>query len=71
MDASGSPTVDETKATFAREVAERRRAAGLTQDQLAEWLGLSKESVAAWEQARNFAKVESLLKLCELFSCSP
>lgn len=40
---------------------------GLTQEQLAERLGVSRQSVSKWESGASFPEMDSLLQICDLF----
>ncbi len=46
-----------------------RQQGGLTQEQLAETLGVSRQSVSKWESGQSYPEMEKLLALCELFRC--
>jgi len=41
---------------------------GLTQEQLAERLNVSRQSVSKWESSASFPEMDTLLQLCDLFS---
>ena len=43
---------------------------GLTQEQLAEALGVSRQSVSKWESGLSFPEMDTILRLCDLFSVS-
>ena len=43
---------------------------GLTQEQLAEYLDVSRQSVSKWESGLSFPEMDTILKLCDLFSVS-
>ncbi|MBQ4640584.1 MAG: helix-turn-helix domain-containing protein [Clostridia bacterium] len=47
-----------------------RRAGGWTQEQLAEMLGVSRQSVSRWEMDSAFPETEKLIRLSKLFGCS-
>ena len=47
----------------------RRLQVGLTQEKLAEKLGVSRQSVSNWEAGEGYPEIEKLLQLCELFHC--
>jgi transcriptional regulator with XRE-family HTH domain len=53
-----------------RRVAERRKAMGLTQTQLAEQLGLSQQTLAHYEVGRLRIAVSTLVKLAVRLQCS-
>ena len=44
-----------------------RTEAGMTQEQLAETLDVSRQSVSKWEGGQSFPEMETLLRLCELY----
>lgn len=43
---------------------------GMTQDELAEKIGVSRQTVSKWEMDSAFPEMEKALNLCSLFSCS-
>lgn len=43
---------------------------GLTQQQIAEKIGLVKGSISAYEQSAKYPSIDVLIKLCELFGVS-
>lgn len=44
-----------------------RAQAGVTQEQLAEQLDVSRQSVSKWESGQSFPEMDTLLKLCDLY----
>lgn len=46
-----------------------RKRENMTQEQLAEKLDVSRQTVSKWEAGTSYAEMEKLLQLCELFSC--
>ena len=44
---------------------QRRLALGLTQEQLALMLGVSRQSVTKWEAEKSYPEMDKLLKLCQ------
>ena len=48
-----------------RFIAERRKAAGLTQMQLAELLGITDRAVSKWETGRAMPDTSIMLELCK------
>ena len=40
---------------------------GITQEQLAERMDVSRQSVSKWESGASFPEMDTLLKLCDMF----
>jgi len=53
-----------------KKIQDFRQKAGMTQEELAEKVGLSRGAVTSIEQGKRKITVEELLKFCEAFSCS-
>lgn len=51
-------------------IGDLRKAAGLTQKQLADALGVTRSTVAMWETGENAPKTKMLLTLAEALGCS-
>ncbi len=47
-----------------------RAAHGMTQEQLAEQLGVSRQSVTKWESDKSYPEMDKLIKLCQIFDCT-
>lgn len=47
-----------------------RKKNNITQEQLAERLGVSRQSVSKWESDGSYPEMEKLVQLCEMFSCN-
>lgn len=45
-----------------------RARAGITQEQMAEQLNVSRQSVSKWESAVSFPEMDTLLRICDLYS---
>lgn len=56
--------------SFAERLKEARRAAGLSQEELAERLSVSRQAVGKWEQSLAYPEVEKLLTLCAVLNTS-
>lgn len=56
--------------TTGGKIAMLRRRKNITQEQLAEILGVSRQSVSRWEMDQAFPETEKLIRLAGLFSCS-
>lgn len=46
-----------------------RKRNGITQEQLAEQLKVSRQSVSKWESDGSFPEMDKLMQMCEMFSC--
>lgn len=47
-----------------------RKRKNMTQEQLAEQLEVSRQTVSKWEAGNSYPEMEKILQLCDLFSCS-
>lgn len=56
--------------TISKKIHDFRQKAGLTQEELAEKVGLSRGSITSIEQGKRKVTVEELLKFCEALACS-
>lgn len=56
--------------TTGQKIFECRKKAGLTQEELAEKLGVTRQAVSKWESDSTFPETEKVLELCRLFSLS-
>lgn len=43
---------------------------GMTQEELAEKMGISRQTVSKWELDAAYPEMEKVIELCKLFSCS-
>ncbi|CQR74643.1 transcriptional repressor DicA [Sporomusa ovata DSM 2662] len=48
----------------------RKMHKGMTQDKLAEKMGVSRQTISKWEMDSAFPEMETAIELCKLFSCS-
>ena len=46
-----------------------RKRKGLTQEQFAEALGVTRQSVSKWESGQSYPEMEKLVQMCDLFGC--
>ena len=60
--------MDQTK--IGKFIAELRRDRGMTQEQMAEKLGVSAKSVSRWENGRNLPDASLFEPMCELLQIS-
>lgn len=56
--------------TFGAKLAKLRREQNYTQEQFADLLGVSRQSVSKWESDLAYPETDKLVKICELFNCS-
>ena len=55
---------------FAQKLQELRKAAGLSQEELAEKLGVSRQSVSKWELGQAYPETEKIIELSRMFGVS-
>lgn len=53
-----------------KKIQDLRQKAGITQEELADKVGLSRGAITSIEQGKRKVTVEELLKFCEAFNCS-
>lgn len=56
--------------TTGEKLALLRKEKNITQEELADVLGVSRQSISKWEQDRAFPETEKLIKLSEIYNCS-
>ncbi len=56
--------------TIGEKIAKFRIAAGISQEQLAEKIGVSRQSVSKWEVDQALPQIDKVLQLCDLFQIS-
>ena len=56
--------------SFADNLVYLRQHYGVTQEGLAEQLGVSRQTVSKWEAGTNYPEMDKLLKMCALFECT-
>ncbi len=56
--------------TTGEKLAALRRKKAMTQEQLAEYLGVARQSVSRWEMDAAFPETEKLIRLSRLLDCS-
>lgn len=57
-------------ANFSFNLQQRRMDSGMTQEQLAEKMGVSRQTVSKWESGASYPEMEKLIALCGLFDCT-
>ena len=53
--------------SFGERLQEVRRSNGLTQEQFAEELNVSRQAVSKWESSRGYPEIEKILYICNRF----
>lgn len=48
----------------------RRHSGGMTQEKLAERMGVSRQTVSKWEANEGYPEIPKLLELCDIFGCT-
>ncbi len=56
---------------FAENLAAYRKKSGMTQEQLAEQLNITRQAVSKWESGQAVPDVDAALKLCEVLGKTP
>ena len=56
--------------TIGEKITELRVAANISQEQLAEKINVSRQSVSKWEMGQALPQIDKVLQLCELFGIS-
>lgn len=46
-----------------------RKAAGMTQEQVASLMGIDRSTIAKWETGKAIPRLDKLRKLCSLYGC--
>ncbi len=54
---------------FANNIKAIRKENNLSQEQLAEKLGVSRQSVSKWESSQSYPEMDKILLICKLFDC--
>lgn len=56
---------------FSEQLKKYRRASNLSQEDLAEKLGISRQTISKWESEQSVPDVYTCLKLCKIFDITP
>lgn len=56
---------------FGDRLQEIRRSSGLTQEQFAEQLQVSRQAVSKWESGRGYPEIEKILYICQRYQVTP
>lgn len=56
--------------TLGEKLAKLRKGKNITQEQLADYLGVSRQSISKWESDIAYPETEKLVRISELFECS-
>lgn len=52
---------------FNEKIQDLRHKKGLSQEQMADFIGVSRQSVAKWESGNNYPEVDKLIKISNIF----
>lgn len=55
---------------FCENLQKLRKAKNISQEQLAEMLGVTRQSVSKWESGASYPEMEKLVEMCKIFHCS-
>lgn len=61
---------EEIKMSFGENLQYLRKQKEITQEQLAEQLDVSRQSVSKWESGQSYPEMEKLLQICSMFHCN-
>lgn len=56
--------------SFRENLQHLRATRGMSQEQLAMLVGVSRQSVTKWESEKSYPEMDKLLKLCQIFECT-
>lgn len=54
---------------FGENLYQLRKSAKLSQEQLAEKVGVSRQSISKWENSESYPEMDNIMKLCKIFHC--
>ncbi len=56
--------------TFGDKLCKLRKESNITQEQLADYLGVTRQSISKWESGLAYPETDKIIKMSELFDCS-
>ena len=56
--------------SFAQNIQYLRKLRGITQEELSDLVGVSRQSVSKWETGDAFPETEKIMQLCDIFNVS-
>lgn len=56
--------------TLGEKLAKARKEKNITQEQLADNLGVSRQAISKWESGVTYPETDKLIRMSELFDCS-
>lgn len=56
--------------TLGQKISSKRKQSNMTQEQLADYLGVSRQAISKWESNTAYPETDKLIKISELFACS-
>ena len=54
---------------FGENLQKLRKEKGISQEQLAEQLGVTRQSVSKWESGASYPEMDKIVALCNMFHC--
>ena len=54
---------------FSEKLPKLRKDNNLSQEQLADKLGVSRQAVSKWESGNSYPDMEKMLQMCRIFNC--
>ena len=54
---------------FGENLQKLRKEKGISQEQLAEQLGVTRQSVSKWESGNSYPEMDKIVAMCNLFHC--
>ena len=54
---------------FGENLQKLRKEKGISQEQLAEQLGVTRQSVSKWESGNSYPEMDKIVAICNLFHC--
>lgn len=60
-----------TEMNFSESLSKHRKSAGISQEKLADMLGVSRQAVSKWETGETQPEMANLLAICKIFNITP
>lgn len=56
--------------SFAENLLYLRKREGITQEQMAETMGVSRQTISKWEAGSTYPEMEKIIQICDMFGCT-